>query len=91
MFHDKDSTFLEEFKLYYEKEKQRCHTLESMVQIQKDNMSKMIKEDQKRREHDEQIFREQQSLEKQKWEAYYSESQKMYRDFESTTSRSKIK
>jgi hypothetical protein len=89
MFHDKDSTFLEEFKLFYEKEKQRCQTLESMVQVQRDNISKMIKEEGKRRKHDEELFREQQNLEKQKWEAYYGETQKMYKDFESTTSRSK--
>jgi hypothetical protein len=88
MFHDKDSIFLEEFKLFYEKEKQRCQTLESMIQVQKDNISKMLKEEKIRRKHDEEIFKEQKNLEKQKWEAYYGETQRMYKDFESTTSKS---
>lgn len=88
-FHDKDSVFLEEFKLYYEKEKQRCQTLDSMIKIQKENISKMIEDDSRRRKHDQNILQEQKELEQKKWESYYGETQKMYKDFESSTSKSR--
>lgn len=89
VFYDKDSVFLEEYKLFYEKEKQKGKTLESMVKLQKENLTKMVHEEKRRRKHDEALFKERQELERQKWKSYQGEAQKMYREFESTTSKSR--
>ena len=88
LFHDKDSVFLEEFKLYYEKEKQRCQTLDSMIKVQKESIAKMIDEENHRRRHDQTVFKEQKEIDQKKWKAYYGETQKMYKEFESSTSKS---
>ena len=88
LFNDKDSTFLEEFKLFYEKEKQRSQTLEAMVKVQKEGMTKLMREENERRKHEEAVFKEQKELEKKKWKNYYNVTQKMYKEFESSTHKS---
>jgi predicted phage tail protein len=79
---------LEEFKLFYEKEKQKSKTLNSMIQVQKENFSKLMKEENNRRKHEEDYKAKQKQLEKEKWDDYYGQTQQIYKKFEDKTSKS---
>lgn len=90
-FFDKDSTFLEEFKLFYEREKQRSKTLSSMIEVQKENMSRLMREENARRQHEDDLLTKQKQLEEEKWNNYYGQTQQIYKEFESKTSKSREK
>lgn len=87
-FSEKDGEFLEEFRLSFERERQKNATLESMVRLQRENLAKVVSQDRQRREHDEAVFKERQQLEREKWKAFQGETQKLYHEFESSTAKS---